>query len=353
MHEAVINLHMHTPYSDGNCSHEEIAQAAIKAGLDAVIITDHNVWVQGIEGYFEEEESRVLVLVGEEVHDPTRDPQRNHLLVFGADREMATLAPNPQFLIDGVIEAGGLAFLAHPIEFDAPKFNQDELGWVDWEVQRFTGIELWNAMSELKSLSQSYPQALYYAFNFNQVAHGPFPETLSLWDELLAKGRPIVAIGGSDAHEFKESLGPISRTLYPIEKHFQAINNHLLLQKPLNGETAEDKSLIMEALRSGHTFVGYDLPASTRGFRFTAHQAEKDSIMGDTISVKESITLQIKLPQPTECHLLKDGEPIRSTMKRDTIVHKAEQPGVYRVEAYIHYKGKRRGWIFSNPIYIR
>ena len=63
MHEAVINLHMHTPYSDGNCSHEEIAQAAIKAGLDAVIVTDHNVWVQGIEGYFEEEESRVLVLV--------------------------------------------------------------------------------------------------------------------------------------------------------------------------------------------------------------------------------------------------------------------------------------------------
>jgi hypothetical protein len=34
-------------------------------------------------------------------------------------------------------------------------------------------------------------------------------------------------------------------------------------------------------------------------------------------------------------------------------VHKVESPGVYRVEAYIEFKGKRRGWIFSNPIYVK
>ena len=27
--------------------------------------------------------------------------------------------------------------------------------------------------------------------------------------------------------------------------------------------------------------------------------------------------------------------------------------GVYRVEVFIHYLGKRRSWIISNPIYIR
>jgi hypothetical protein len=109
----------------------------------------------------------------------------------------------------------------------------------------------------------------------------------------------------------------------------------------------------MDALRNGHGFVAYDLPAPTRGFMFTVHLSDRNLIMGDTIAAHNSATLQIKLPRSAECLLLKDGEVIRSTKKRGTIVHKIEGPGVYRVEAYIPYKGKRRGWIFSNPIYVR
>jgi hypothetical protein len=353
MHEIVINLHMHSSYSDGKGSHADIAEAAVKAGLDAVIITDHNVWVQGIEGYYEDDDSRVLVLVGEEIHDQARDPQRNHLLIFGANRELAQFSPDPQILIDKVKEFGGLSFLAHPIEFEAPKFNEGDLSWVNWEVINFTGIELWNAMTEFKSLVKGYPEAIFYALNFNRVARGPFHETLRKWDELLARGKPVVAVGGSDAHEFSKSLGPISRSVFPYEKHFKAINTHLLLTEPLSGDTPTDKQLILEALRSGHGFVGYDLPASTQGFRFTAHLTDRNMIMGDTINAKDSATLQIKLPQSTECRLLKNGEVIRTTNKRSTIVHKIDGPGVYRVEAYIFYKGKHRGWIFSNPIYVR
>ena len=53
MHELVINLHMHTRYSDGHGSHGDIAAAAMQAGLDAVIVTDHNVWVDGPEDYYQ------------------------------------------------------------------------------------------------------------------------------------------------------------------------------------------------------------------------------------------------------------------------------------------------------------
>ena len=53
MHEILLNLHMHTRYSDGSGSHEDIARAALRSGLDAVIVTDHNVLVRGIEGYVE------------------------------------------------------------------------------------------------------------------------------------------------------------------------------------------------------------------------------------------------------------------------------------------------------------
>lgn len=354
MNEIAINLHMHTVYSDGTGTHKDIAKAAIRAGIQAVIVTDHNVWVQDLEGYYgDEENGRVLVLVGEEVHDQTRHPQKNHLLVLGADRELAMLAANPQHLIDGAIDSGGLAFLAHPIDPEAPKFGQEDLSWVDWEVANFTGIELWNAMTEFKSLLEGYPQALWYAFNFSRIGHGPFPETLKKWDELLAQGRPVVAVGGSDAHQLNESLGPIKRKLFPYQKHFHAVNTHLLIPEPLNGSLEHDKILILDALRRGHAFVGYDLPASTAGFRFSAHCAEQTFIMGDTINAPQSATLQVKLPRAAEGHLLKDGEVVASTYKRDALVHKVREPGIYRFEAYRYYKSRRRGWIFSNPIYIR
>ena len=94
MHELVVNLHMHTVYSDGTGTHKDIARAALKCGLDAVIVTDHNVLVSGPQGYYSEGKKRVLMLVGEEVHDQMRNPQKSHLLVLGADREMfsSTLA---------------------------------------------------------------------------------------------------------------------------------------------------------------------------------------------------------------------------------------------------------------------
>jgi hypothetical protein len=353
MHEYIVNLHMHTPYSDGKYSHREIAQTAIKAGLDMVIVTDHNVWVNGPEDYYEEDGKRVLLLVGEEVHDQIRDPQKNHLLIFGAERELSHLGDDPQRLLDGVNEAGGLAFLAHPVDPPSETFGEPDLSWVDWDVRGYTGIELWNGMSEFKSLLKNRLAAIYYAFNPKSVAHQPFKETLEIWDELLSRGRRVVAIGGSDAHAMIGRMGPIEKTLFPYEFHFQAINTHIQTTEPLSGEVDTDKHLALEALRRGRAFVGYDLPAPTRGFNFRAQGLNSRASMGEEISSVNGVTLQIRLPLRTECHLLKDGEIIKSWNDRDSCAHITTEPGVYRVEAYIQYRGKRRGWIFSNPIYVR
>src|SRR5512133_3653665 len=103
MIELIANLHMHTPYSDGFGSHAAIAKAAIRTGLDVVITTDHNVYVKGLDGYNVENEKKVLLMVGEEVHDVLREPQKNHLLIYGAGRELATFAANPQRLIDQAV----------------------------------------------------------------------------------------------------------------------------------------------------------------------------------------------------------------------------------------------------------
>ena len=352
MEEIIVNLHMHTHYSDGSGSHQDIAEAALQSGLDAVIVTDHNVLVTGFEGYYKNDRRKVLILIGEEVHDQDRDPQKNHLLVLGAAQELATYADEPQLLINAVKDSGGLSFIAHPYDPAAPVFNETDISWVDWSVRDFTGIELWNGLSELKTIIPSKLHGVFYAFFPEFVAHSPITATLRKWDDLLEEHR-IVAIGGSDAHALHLKLGPLSRVIFPYQFHFRAINTHLLIPNPLSGEAATDKKMIYAALAAGHCFVGYDLPASTRGFRFSAQGREQDAVMGDEINARGSVTLQAHLPSMTEIRLLKNGQPIKTVKNKQALTHITDQAGVYRIEAYRTYLGRRRGWIFSNPIYVR
>lgn len=352
MHEITLNLHMHTTYSDGHGSHRQIAQAALEAGIDAVIVTDHNVWVYGPEDYYTEGEKRVLLLVGEEIHDQARSPQKSHLMVFGAQRELATLAPDLPRLLEAARQAGGLTFIAHPVDPASPAVGEDDLGWVDWQVSGYTGIELWNAMSEFKSRLKSKLHAIYYAYNPERVAQGPFPEVLRKWDELLNSGQRVVAVGGTDAHALPARLGPLRRTIFPYTFHFRTVNTHLLLSRPFSGEVEADRQQILEALGQGRGWIGYDLPASTRGFRFSAQGLEHSAQIGESLPSKGGVTFQIHLPQPVECRLLKDGQVVKTWMKRDNCLHHSSDPGVYRVEAYIPYRGARRGWIFTNPIWV-
>lgn len=353
MQEIIVNLHMHTRYSDGSGTHRDIAKAALTAGVDAVIVTDHNILVQGFEGYYKEKNKKILMLIGEEVHDQARDPQKNHLLVFGAERELATFAENTQMLINQVRDAGGLSFLAHPDDPETPAFKELDISWEDWSVQNYTGIELWNALSELKTILPTKLHGIFYAFFPSLVAHHPIPSTVAKWDELLSHGQRVVAIGGSDAHALHMGMAGISRVIFPYEFHFRTVNTHVLLDDPLSGDVNADKKAIYAALAEGHCFVGYDLPAATRGFRFTAQGLDKTALMGDELPAKGGVTLQAKLPSEAEIRLLKDGVVIQVWKKSMSCTHITTEPGVYRVESYRRYLGKLRGWIYSNPIYVR
>ena len=62
MQELIVALHMHTVYSDGTGKHADLAAAGLKAGVDVLIVTDHNVLVNDIEGYTQEGKRRLLLL---------------------------------------------------------------------------------------------------------------------------------------------------------------------------------------------------------------------------------------------------------------------------------------------------
>ena len=74
--------------------------------------------------------------------------------------------------------------------------------------------------------------------------------------------------------------------------------------------------------------------------------------MGDEIRLKSAVMLRVRSPSPAVLRLLKDGELIVQARGRE-LVYEANEPGVYRVEAYRRYRFKRRAWVFANPIYVR
>jgi len=349
MVEVVANLHMHTPYSDGEKYHRDIARAAAKAKIDVVITTDHNVWVRGIDGYYDD----VLVLTGEEVHNPQRLPQVNHCLIYTAGDEMAPFATNPQTLVSETVKRGGLAFFAHPFEHASP-LSQDfaAIPWVDWDVRDVSGIEVWNYMTEFKSRLWSWPAAALYAFVPSFVIFGPFAETLRKWDALLAQGKRVVIIGNSDAHGTPFNLGPIRREVFPYEYLFRCVNTHLLLDQPLIRQAGRDKALVYDALRAGRCFVGYDLAGSTRGFQFTARSGADVASMGGELSRRGATRFEIRCPSPGLIRLIRNGQTV-TTAYGKSLIHMTAEPGIYRVEVKRLFRLWLRGWIYSNPIYLK
>lgn len=351
-YEYVANLHAHSVYSDGEGVHDEIARAAILAGLDLVAVTDHNVLVEGLDGYRYLNGRRVLLVTAEEIHDQLREPQKNHLLVFEAHQELAALAPHPQRLLNAVNHAGGMAFIAHPVDPASTAFRQPDLSWVDWDVDGYAGIEIWNFGSEFKSHLSSLPAGLFYAFSLDRSGVGPFRESLALWDRLLGEGRHVVGFAGADAHGAHVDLGPLHTQILPYEFLYRAVNMHLLTEKPLQGDAEIDRRLLFDSLRRGRSFVGYDLASPTRGFRFAAAGDAGEATMGESIRARFGVTLQARLPQRAEVRLVRHGALVRQWAWTDAAVCTVTEPGAYRLEAYLPFKGRRRGWIFSNPIYI-
>ena len=353
MKEIILSLHMHTVYSDGSGKHVDLARAAIRAGIDAILVTDHNVIAKDFERYWQMEGGKVLMLVGEEIHDQTRNPQKNHLLVFNTDEELAQYAQNTQELIDQVKQRNGLAFLAHPYDPECPPINEGDISWENWDVENYDGIELWNSLSDLKIRSKSFLQILFYIFFPRMLNVAPPPEHMQIWNGLLAKGKRVVALGGADAHAIKVQRGILKREVFPYEFHFRGITTHLLLGANLTGETLPDRAAIFSAMNKGHCFVANDLFRPSKGFMFSARIGAENITMGDEFSFSGSFKISIKLPQPAECQLLRDGNLISKWTDQDQCNYEADQPGVYRVEVYHVVNGRRLGWIFSNPIYCR
>jgi hypothetical protein len=240
-----------------------------------------------------------------------------------------------------------LTFLAHPVEYASRAAGEDALGWDTWEVTGYTGIEIWNYMSEFKARIPTKLHAIWYAYFPKAGIRGPFRPALELWDGLLAAGGRVVGIGGADAHGHTYSMGPIRRTVFPYEYLFRAVNTHILVENALTGDVAQDQAMIFEALHAGRAWVGCDVLGSTRGFRFEARSGVSRATMGDEIRRAGAVTFEVATPLPGNIQLVGNGRVVARASGKALKFLSAE-PGPYRVQVYRGGKG----WVFSNPLFV-
>jgi hypothetical protein len=345
MYEYVGALHMHSKYSDGSGDAPKIAETADEVGLDYIILTDHNTLRALHEGY-EKWYGNTLMLVGCELNDKVN---KNHYLAMNINDTFSTRQSAKEY-VKKVKDAGGIGFIAHPHEERNSMKEHPPYPWTDWDAGDFTGIEIWNHMSE-------WMEGLTEQNKYNHFVHplrsieAPPKKTLAKWDE-LNKIRKVVGIGGIDAHAHKINvLGFVEVEIFPYKVLFKAIRTHIITNKRLRTKNAtidESKKIIYESLGYGRCFVSNFYHGNAKGFKFVAKSGNKIYQMGDTLKKSGKISLKVTLPNKiAEIKLIHDGKLI-SSLESNEGEFIVDQNGAYRVEIYLDGKA----WIFSNHIRI-
>ncbi len=345
MFEYVGAIHMHSIYSDGSGTVEEIVKFAQEIGLDYIILTDHNTLralTEGYEGWHDD----TMLLVGCEINDRKN---KNHYLAFNIDKTYSTRLSAKEY-VRRIKEDGGIGFLAHPHEKRTHMKEHPPYPWTEWDTNDFTGIEIWNHMSEwMENLTE---QNKYQAFLHPlRTIVAPLPETLKIWDELNLKRR-VTGIGGVDAHAHKHNLlGFFEVEVFPYKVLFKSIRTHILSEQEIKKRKTSlsaAKEIIYGCLEKGSCFIANDYHGDSRGFRFFAKQRNKIYQMGETIKIPGKVNLKVMLPSVKgEIRLIYNGKQIDS-VEANSSEFIVTQKGVYRVEVYLN----KKAWIFSNHIRI-
>jgi PHP domain-containing protein len=348
LHDIACVAHLHSTYSDGTGTVPQIAEAARRNGLDVVLLTDHDT----LEAKEKGEERRydgVLVLVGEEVSPVGR----NHLLAFGPQEAIDHEQMTPAEVCSAVHEAGGICFAAHPFSQGSPRFRRAVgMPFEDLEAEHLTGIELWSFVTDTAESVETLGDVARFLVRPERFVGHPPERNMREWDRLCQR-RPVVAIGGLDAHQFGIRVaGHVPLRLMSYRRSFGFLRTHALCERPLGESVDADRAEVYGALGAGRCYLAMDSLSPARGFNFWAAGPEGTLPMGATAAASGAWALHVESPRPARLRLLRDGAEMTSTHGR-SLEHSAGDPGVYRVEASLEAHGSERTWVLTNPIYLR
>ncbi|RMH22921.1 MAG: hypothetical protein D6701_00850 [Gemmatimonadetes bacterium] len=327
--ERVGALHVHTRASDGGGTLDDVAEAALDAGLDFVAVTDHHARPLTTPA----RRAGVLLVVGEELRVPD-----GHVVVLGG---AATGAPE-------------LRIAAHPEGPTRPWRGAGRAG--------FDALEVWNWDSDWRddglrdwagalALLMWKPEAAMLRLIDRPAA------SLERWDALLTEGEPVPGLCAVDAHQ-RVTLGAAGALPFPRYRDlFRLARMHVWLDDDAPRAPVDEAAAVVEALRRGRAFCAFDARADSRGTRVWAAGPGGTAGPGQTLVWSDPPpTLSVRVPdpgKPVEIVVVRAGEgPVHRVPGPEALALPLPGPGVYRVEVSL-LRGRRAvPWILTNPLRI-
>lgn len=323
--------HVHTTHSDGRASLEEVLAAARAAGLQFVVVTDHNVVTPAEAGWHD----GVLVI---EAHEAST--RWGHVVAPGAPRALTLEERNGQPL-RAIAALGGTPVLAHPFQPRRPFGGWGEEPWGGLEV--VSNDTAWGRVAAGQAFGRGLAALATLPFDPSQAVIalvGPVDREAAALDAALrttppgpvrpdgrrAPGRLLFC--SADAHGY-----PSYRAA------FEAFSMHVPVS-PV-GDGAADGRAVLAALLDGRATCVFDGVAPASGVRLSP---DGDGTL--------RLTAAGAPLQAGEARLLRDGAPAGVAEPAPGGVRfrcpGGCGPGTYRAEAT--HQG--RPWIFTNPVVI-
>ncbi len=372
----ILHTHSHLSH-DSEVPFEEILRVLKTTGLDFVCLSDHTDQGRADFGVqWRGLHEGKLFVPGFEMKEGIMPFGVAPGVVLSNQMESATLARQ-------IIESGGVLFYAHPEERR------------DWDRPELTGMEIYNIHTDFKRtkapLRALVPDLIVnqrrYPEHILRSVFTPPTGFLRRWDE-LNRTRHITGIAANDCHQnvgvrgfYTDSdtirvedtspktlkviklngftrllarmcFGPLTanRKLFhlqldPYERSARFVNTHVLAR-----ELTEPA--LLDSLRAGRAFVGFDMIADSSGFQWVASDGSSQAVMGEASTLTPTTRLTAQSPLPCRFTVLKDGTSVFEQEGRD-LEYGPASPGKYRVEAELKVLGKWVPWVYANPIELR
>jgi hypothetical protein len=339
--------HIHSNFSDGRGTLQEITRAARQLNLDFVILTDHgnpNILSLKSTTWMND----VLLIGGSEL-----TLNSGHLATAGYPVPDFILPPEPQEAIADINQMGGFNFISHPFD--------DNIPWTDWNIHGLTGIEVFNSYSSARRAGIF--KLLFFPFQYAVNSKYALLNTLSYpvknmakWDSLNEKEK-CFAIYCTDAH----AQLPITKNFklhFPSYKSmFEIFQTYVKLENDLVKDPNQSASAVISAIKKGHFFNAVEAISPANGFEnyFIGSDGET-SEMGDTTAVHRGKFI-IRVPYDFETRVIvkKNGEPITEIKgnRKKNLEFAITDPGIYRAEIFVSQnRFSHVPWILTNPIFV-
>jgi hypothetical protein len=341
-------FHVHSTRSDGVGDRNAIADAAARAGLRFVILTDHGDATRRPDppAYID----GVLCIDAVEI-----STNGGHLIALDTPPAPYPLGGEPSAVVEDVLRLGGFPIVGHP---DSAKGS---LAWHDWGLP-IGGLEWLNMDSEWRDESRArlaraaVDSLLRPAPALLSLLDRPAP-TLARWDALGAAGQTVVGLAGHDAHGGL-ARGPEEGSQWYVpglssyESSFRTFSVRVLLDEGWTGTAEADARRLVGAIRRGRAFTALDAIAAPGWVDYRARSGGTEQGMGDVgpFESNSELTFRSTMAPGAVAVLLRDGAEVAQSGTGE-LKFTPTRPGSYRVE--VRSAGVQVPWIVTNPIYFR